>query len=132
MTTIPRLPIAYSRRPTRVVRIGSVPVGGCEPIRVQSMTTTDTGDVEATALQTLALAEAGCEIVRWTVPNMADAAAPQLRLDRVCSRVGRLRGGAGHLPEELREGVQLGRLDAVVNVHALHAKRKEILNDLSD
>jgi (E)-4-hydroxy-3-methylbut-2-enyl-diphosphate synthase len=55
--------------------IGSVGVGGDEPIRVQSMTTTDTGDVEATALQTLRLAEAGCEIVRVTVPNMADAQA---------------------------------------------------------
>jgi (E)-4-hydroxy-3-methylbut-2-enyl-diphosphate synthase len=63
------------------VRVGSVGIGGSEPIRVQSMTTADTGDVEATALQTLALAEAGCEIVRVTVPNMADAATlPALRV----------------------------------------------------
>ena len=71
MTTIP--PYRYSRRPTRRVAVGSVGVGGAEPIRVQSMTTTLTGDTEATAQQTLRLAEAGCEIVRVTVPNMGDA-----------------------------------------------------------
>ena len=74
------LPLSYRRRPTRVVRVGSVGIGGDEPIRVQSMTTEDTGNVEATALQVQELAEAGCEIVRVTVPNMADAATlPALR-----------------------------------------------------
>jgi (E)-4-hydroxy-3-methylbut-2-enyl-diphosphate synthase len=70
-TTIP--PFSYARRPTRRVLVGSVALGGREPIRVQSMTTTLTGDTEATAQQTLALAESGCEIVRVTVPNMGDA-----------------------------------------------------------
>src|SRR6185503_14610143 len=61
-------PPGWRRRPTRKVMVGSVALGGDEPIRIQSMTTTDTGDWEATALQTQALAEAGCEIVRVTVP----------------------------------------------------------------
>jgi len=63
------------RRPTREVKIGSVGVGGTNPIRVQSMTTSLTQDVEATVRQTLALAEAGCEIVRITAPNKEAARA---------------------------------------------------------
>jgi len=69
------LPLSYRRRPTRRVMIGAVGVGANEPIRVQSMTTTDTGDWEATAQQSLRLFQAGCEIIRVTVPNMQDAAA---------------------------------------------------------
>ncbi|MCA9512106.1 MAG: (E)-4-hydroxy-3-methylbut-2-enyl-diphosphate synthase, partial [Myxococcales bacterium] len=61
------------RRPTRVVRVGAVGIGGDEPIRIQSMTTTDTKDVEATVAQTQALAAAGCEIVRITAPSITDA-----------------------------------------------------------
>lgn len=60
---------------TRVVNIGNVAVGGDNPIRVQSMTTTNTQDVEATVAQTLALAEVGCEIVRITAPNKNAAKA---------------------------------------------------------
>ena len=63
------------RRISRAVDVGGVGVGGDNPIRVQSMTTTNTQDVEATVKQTLALAEAGCEIVRITAPNKAAAAA---------------------------------------------------------
>src|SRR5439155_1199158 len=55
---------AYKRRLTREVMVGKVGVGGTNPIRVQSMTTTRTQDVEATLAQTLRLVEAGCEIVR--------------------------------------------------------------------
>ena len=58
------------RRESREVAVGSVIVGGARPVRVQSMTTTDTLDVEATARQTIELAEAGCEIVRITAPNV--------------------------------------------------------------
>jgi (E)-4-hydroxy-3-methylbut-2-enyl-diphosphate synthase len=58
------------RRKTRVVSIGNVPTGGEHPIRVQSMTTTDTLDVSATVRQTIELAEAGCEIVRITAPSV--------------------------------------------------------------
>ncbi|MEC9123985.1 MAG: flavodoxin-dependent (E)-4-hydroxy-3-methylbut-2-enyl-diphosphate synthase, partial [Verrucomicrobiota bacterium] len=49
------------RRQSHAVRVGDLSVGGENPIRVQSMTTTDTLDVEATVRQTLELAEAGCE-----------------------------------------------------------------------
>ncbi|MEX2043870.1 MAG: (E)-4-hydroxy-3-methylbut-2-enyl-diphosphate synthase [Opitutus sp.] len=55
------------------MRVGSVGVGGTNPIRLQSMTTSDTQDVVATLKQSIALAEAGCEIVRITAPNVAAA-----------------------------------------------------------
>ncbi len=61
------------RRATREVRVGSVGVGGAHPLRLQSMTTSDTQDVAATVRQAIALAEAGCEIVRVTAPNVAAA-----------------------------------------------------------
>jgi (E)-4-hydroxy-3-methylbut-2-enyl-diphosphate synthase len=61
------------RRPTREVKLGSVAVGGSNPIRIQSMTTSDTQDVAATVRQSIALAEVGCEIVRVTAPNVQAA-----------------------------------------------------------
>lgn len=64
-----------TRRKTRAINIGNVAIGGDNPIRVQSMTTTNPQDVDATVTQTLALAEAGCEIVRITAPNKQAAAA---------------------------------------------------------
>src|SRR4029450_10739856 len=64
----------HSRRKTYGVKVGHVQVGGGAPIVVQSMTNTDTADVAATFKQTLELAEAGSEIVRWTV-NVPEAAA---------------------------------------------------------
>ncbi len=63
------------RRPTRVVNVGGVAVGGTNPLRLQSMTTSDTEDVAATVAQAIRLAEAGCEIIRITAPNKAAAAA---------------------------------------------------------
>ncbi|MEY3773078.1 MAG: hypothetical protein RL067_1092, partial [Verrucomicrobiota bacterium] len=63
------------RRLTRVVNVGGVGVGGANPIRVQSMTTSDTEDVAATVAQAIRLAEAGSEIIRITAPNKAAAAA---------------------------------------------------------
>jgi (E)-4-hydroxy-3-methylbut-2-enyl-diphosphate synthase len=56
-----------------VVHVGDVGIGGDHPIRVQSMTNTDTMDTEATVAQTIRLAEAGCEIVRVTAPSIRDA-----------------------------------------------------------
>ena len=50
------------RRKTRTISVGNVKIGGTSPISVQSMTNTDTHDVEATYRQLLALEEAGCEI----------------------------------------------------------------------
>jgi (E)-4-hydroxy-3-methylbut-2-enyl-diphosphate synthase len=61
------------RRNTRAVLVGGVGVGGTHPIRVQSMTTSDTQDVAATVRQSVALAEVGCEIVRVTAPNVQAA-----------------------------------------------------------
>src|SRR5688572_15753804 len=61
------------RRNTHEVKIGDVGVGGAHPIRLQSMTTSDTQDVAATVKQSIALAEVGCEIVRITAPNLAAA-----------------------------------------------------------
>lgn len=66
-------PLAYRRRPTRLVHCGDVTLGGASPIRVQSMTTPATTDTAATVAQITRLVEAGCEIVRVTVPTSADA-----------------------------------------------------------
>ncbi len=63
------------RRQTTAVQVGSVGVGGDNPLRLQSMTTTLTQDVAATVAQSIALAEAGCEIVRVTAPNKTAARA---------------------------------------------------------
>ncbi|NOY45857.1 MAG: flavodoxin-dependent (E)-4-hydroxy-3-methylbut-2-enyl-diphosphate synthase [Deltaproteobacteria bacterium] len=63
------------RRPTRPVRVGSVTVGGGAPVSVQSMTNTDTRDVDATAAQIERLRAAGCEIVRCAVPDQEAARA---------------------------------------------------------
>ncbi len=66
---------AYQRRQTVVVDVGGVKVGGTHSIVVQSMTNTDTADVDATAAQVRALHEAGSELVRVTVNNEAAAEA---------------------------------------------------------
>src|SRR5207249_9364878 len=65
----------YQRRKTVVVDVGGVKVGGAHPIVVQSMTNTDTADVDATAAQVRALHQAGSELVRVTVNNEAAADA---------------------------------------------------------
>jgi (E)-4-hydroxy-3-methylbut-2-enyl-diphosphate synthase len=64
-----------NRRPTRPVYVGGVKVGGGAGITVQSMTKTDTRDVDATVRQIHELEEAGCEIIRSAVPNMEAARA---------------------------------------------------------
>jgi len=61
------------RRPTHEVKVGAIGVGGSNPVRIQSMTTSDTQDIAATVRQSIALAEVGCEIVRITAPNVAAA-----------------------------------------------------------
>lgn len=63
----------YARKKTYGVKVGRVQVGGGAPIIVQSMTNTDTADVQTTFQQTMELAEAGSEMVRWTV-NVPEAA----------------------------------------------------------
>lgn len=63
----------YSRYRTREVHIGDVPLGADNPIRVQSMTTTDTMDTIATVEQSIRMIEAGSEYVRITAPSLKDA-----------------------------------------------------------
>ena len=63
------------RRVSRQIFVGNVPVGGDAPISVQSMTNTDTCDVSSTVAQVLAIAEAGADIVRVSVPSMEAAEA---------------------------------------------------------
>jgi (E)-4-hydroxy-3-methylbut-2-enyl-diphosphate synthase len=83
MNFVPRLDEAAGpaqRHRTIAVAVGSVVMGGGAPIVVQSMTNTDTADVEATAAQVAALARAGSEIVRITVDrDEAAAAVPRIR-----------------------------------------------------
>ena len=64
---------SYNRRKTRVVNVGNVPIGGNNPIRVQSMTTVDTMDTMGSVEQTLRMVNAGCEIVRITAPSIKEA-----------------------------------------------------------
>jgi (E)-4-hydroxy-3-methylbut-2-enyl-diphosphate synthase len=71
------------RRRSRQVRVGHVLVGGDAPVRVQSMTNTDTADVEATVRQVSALAQAGSEVVRVTVNSLEAAAAVPLIRQRL-------------------------------------------------
>jgi (E)-4-hydroxy-3-methylbut-2-enyl-diphosphate synthase len=72
------------RHKTREVKVGGAVIGGTNPIAVQSMTTTDTFDVEATVEQIHRLEEAGCELVRVTVPKPEDAGA----LTQIKKRIG--------------------------------------------
>lgn len=65
----------YKRWPTRTVMVGNVAVGGKNPIRTQSMTTSNTRDVAATVEQIMRLADCGCEIARVTVQGMKEADA---------------------------------------------------------
>lgn len=62
------------RRKTKKINVGSVSIGADSPISIQSMTNTDTHDVEATYRQVKALCEAGCDIVRLAVPDVEAAA----------------------------------------------------------
>ncbi len=70
-----RHPALSPRRPTRTVRVGKYAIGGDAPIAVQSMTKTDTRDVDATLRQIEEMEKAGCEIVRMAVPDAEAAAA---------------------------------------------------------
>lgn len=63
----------YSRFVTREVFIGDVPMGGNNPIRIQSMTTTDTIDTLGTVEQSIRMIEAGCEYIRITAPSIKEA-----------------------------------------------------------
>lgn len=63
----------YSRRKSREVKIGNIKIGGNNPVAIQSMTFTKTSDKEKTLEQILALEKAGCDIVRFSVPDEQSA-----------------------------------------------------------
>mgnify|MGYP001376143729 FL=1 len=63
----------YQRFPTREVMVGDIAIGKDNPIRVQSMTTTDTMDTKGTIAQSIRMIDAGCEIVRITAPSIKEA-----------------------------------------------------------
>ena len=63
----------YSRLSTREVKAGELGIGGKNPVRIQSMTTTDTMDTSATVAQSIRMIEAGCELVRITAPSIHEA-----------------------------------------------------------
>ncbi len=69
------MPFKIERKKTDPVKVGDVKVGGNAPIAVQSMTNTDTRDVDKTVAQIKRLEQAGCEIIRAAVPDMAAAQA---------------------------------------------------------
>ena len=77
LTALPYCPsaFAYRRRLTHVVNVGNVGVGGANPVRIQSMTTTRTQDIDGTVAQAERLVAVGCEIVRITAPTVQDAKA---------------------------------------------------------
>ncbi len=64
---------AYQRRQTVIVNIGGVPMGGDNPIRIQSMTTVDTMDTEGSIEEIIRMVESGCEYVRITAPSKKEA-----------------------------------------------------------
>ena len=74
------------RELTRPVHVGGVQIGGGAPVVVQSMTCTDTADAQATLAQVCALAQAGCDIVRVSVPTEAEIGRASCR-ERVSSPV---------------------------------------------
>src|SRR5438477_5356478 len=79
----------FHRHKTREVKVGNLVVGGDNPVWVQSMTTPDTHDLAATVAQIHRLEEAGCEIVRVTVPKPQDAAVlseikKRIKLPLIC------------------------------------------------
>ncbi len=63
----------YSRIKTTEVMVGNVGIGGNNPIRIQSMTTTNTKDTKASVAQSISLIESGAELVRLTAPSIKDA-----------------------------------------------------------
>jgi (E)-4-hydroxy-3-methylbut-2-enyl-diphosphate synthase len=63
----------YKRFPSRAIKVGSIGIGGENPIRLQSMTTVDTMDTEGTVAESIRMIDAGCELVRITAPSKNEA-----------------------------------------------------------
>ncbi|WP_432712390.1 (E)-4-hydroxy-3-methylbut-2-enyl-diphosphate synthase [Pedobacter sp.] len=68
-----KIALQYARFLTREVSVGNIPMGGFNPIRIQSMTTTDTMDTKGTVEQTIRMVNSGCEYVRITAPSVREA-----------------------------------------------------------
>jgi (E)-4-hydroxy-3-methylbut-2-enyl-diphosphate synthase len=75
MTEKIQISSALSRRSTVEVKVGGIGIGGNNPVRIQTMVTTPTSDIEATVEACMKVADAGAELVRITVPTIADAEA---------------------------------------------------------
>ena len=121
---------AIARELTRRVMVGDVPIGGGAPVVVQSMTCTPTTDADATLAQVRALAEAGCDLVRVTVPSK-EALEP---FARVCDEspvpivadihfdyrlaIGAVRAGAAKLRINPGNIGDWDRVDAVIDAAA--------------
>jgi (E)-4-hydroxy-3-methylbut-2-enyl-diphosphate synthase len=76
----------FSRFLTREVMVGNVGIGGSNPVRIQSMTTTDTMDTVKTVEQSIRMIEAGCELVRITAPSLNEAKNLRLIKDELKKR----------------------------------------------
>lgn len=146
------------RRRTRVLDVGGVKLGGDYPIRVQSMTTSDTRDPVATLTQIQELADAGCEIVRIAVPDRKAAAAlpdiapyspvpliadihfeHTLALKALAAGIHGLRLNPGNIrkPEDVREVVRLARERQVpirigVNFGSVAPMPKEFVDEMAE
>ncbi len=107
-----KLKVMIKRRKTRQIKVGNVLIGGDAPIAVQSMCNTDTRDVEATVAQIRQLTQAGCEIIRVTVPDMEAAKAigkikPQINIPLVAD----IHFSADVAMEAIRRGVDKLRIN---------------------
>ncbi len=122
------------RKKTRKINLGGVPIGGDAPITVQSMTNTNTSDVQATVAQIRELEEAGCEIIRVAVPDQEAAAAlpeiikrinlpliadihfnHQLAIDAMKAGVAAIRINPGNISrDKIREVIQVAKEREVV------------------
>jgi (E)-4-hydroxy-3-methylbut-2-enyl-diphosphate synthase len=127
-----------ARNPTRSVRIGSVTIGCGQPIAVQSMTATQTRDVDATVAQVNALAQAGADVVRIAVDSPAEAeAVAEIRrqtsanlvvdlqenyrlAERVAPHVDKLRYNPGHLYHHERDKPWQDKVAYLVDVAREH------------
>ena len=95
--------MSNQRRSTTLVQIGTIGVGSARPIIVQSMTNTDTADIESTVRQVEALARAGSELVRITVNSaQAAAAVAPVRWLRERRPGSAIRSADGRMPAFLR------------------------------
>ena len=65
--------VNYSRFKTREVKVGNIAIGGNNPIRIQSMTITDTMDTDSTVEESIRMIKSGCELIRITAPSKKEA-----------------------------------------------------------